>query len=391
MTIISSTTERPAKRTRLLALGVLLIAVRAGAAAEFAGIPDAPALPVTAYVLVDYRSGTVLAEKNADQRVEPASLTKIMTVYSVADALEKGLIKLDDQTVVSEHAWKQEGSRMFVDVNKPVSVDALLHGDIIQSGNDASVALAEHVSGTEEVFASVMNGHAGRLGMSGSHFANSTGLPNPETYTTAHDLSVLARALITDFPTIYQIFSQPDFTYNGITQRNRNGLLGRDPTVDGIKTGHTEAAGYCLVASAVRDGTRLISVVMGAESDKARTQASQALLNYGFRFFESRQLYARGAQVTTSRVWKGEATEVSIGAKDEVAAAVPRGKQGELKSVAELKAPLIAPLSAGQQVGELVVSFDGREIERVPLVTLGAVTEAPWYARMIDTIRLYFE
>jgi serine-type D-Ala-D-Ala carboxypeptidase (penicillin-binding protein 5/6) len=374
-----------------LIYGTLLLASINHSSAAYPGIPDAPQLPLTAYVLIDYQSGAVLAEHNSDARMEPASLTKIMTVYTVADALKKGLIKLDDQTVISEHAWKQEGSRMFVEVNKSVAVDELLHGDIIQSGNDASVALAEHVSGTEEVFASVMNGHAARLGMKMSKFMNSTGLPNPEHYTTARDLSVLARALIEDFPDIYRIFHEPEYTYNGITQQNRNGLLRRDPSVDGIKTGHTEAAGYCLVASAERNNMRLISVVLGAESDAARTQASQSLLNYGYRFFESKQQYPAGAKVTAARVWKGTTRHVDVGVVGAVAATIPRGKAGEITVTAQLHKPLIAPLAVGQKVGELVIGMGEYEISRTPLVAQQEVLEGAWYERLLDAAKLYFE
>ena len=362
-------------------------------AATFQGIPDPPKLPARAYFLLDFTSGAVLAQDNADIPLEPASLTKIMTVYATADALKKGLIKLEDEPVISEYAWKQEGSRMFIEVGKQVSVDHLLHGDIIQSGNDASVALAEHISGTEQVFASVMNGHAARLGMKASKFANSTGLPNPETYTTARDLGTLARALISDFPEIYRLFSLPEFTYNGITQRNRNGLLSRDASVDGIKTGHTDAAGFCLVASATRDGMRLISVVMGADSDGTRTQASQALLNYGFRFFASRELYATGGEVTTARVWQGAAERVAVGVTQALAVTVPRGSaQGEdIKVVAELQKPLVAPLAARQVVGELLVSYNGKEIKRVPLVALNAVAKGSWVRQAVDAAKLLFE
>ena len=362
-------------------------------AATFQGIPDPPKLPARAYFLLDFTSGAVLAQDNADIPLEPASLTKIMTVYATADALKKGLIKLEDEPVISEYAWKQEGSRMFIEVGKQVSVDHLLHGDIIQSGNDASVALAEHISGTEEVFASVMNGHAARLGMKASKFANSTGLPNPETYTTARDLGTLARALINDFPEIYRLFSLPEFTYNGITQRNRNGLLSRDASVDGIKTGHTDAAGFCLVASATRDGMRLISVVMGADSDGTRTQASQALLNYGFRFFASRELYAAGGEVTTARVWQGAAERVAVGVTQALAVTVPRGSaQGEgIKAVAELQKPLVAPLAVRQVVGELLVSYNGKEIKRVPLVALNAVAKGSWVRQAVDAAKLLFE
>lgn len=281
---------------------------------------------------------------------------------------------------------------MFIEVNKQVSVDQLLHGDIIQSGNDASVALAEHVSGSEDVFATVMNAHAKRLGMQASSFATSTGLPNPATFTTARDMATLARALISDFPEVYRIFSEPEYTFNGITQRNRNGLLGRDPSVDGIKTGHTEAAGYCLVASAIRDGMRLISVVMGAESDGTRTQASQALLNYGYRFFESRKLYAAGATVTTGRVWQGAVDSVEVGVKSDLAVTVPRGAQGDgVAAVAELQKPLIAPLTRGQVVGSLVVRHGEKELDRVPLVALAAVDSGSWIRQAIDAAKLLFE
>jgi serine-type D-Ala-D-Ala carboxypeptidase (penicillin-binding protein 5/6) len=361
-------------------------------AATFQGIPDPPQLPARAYLLLDYASGAVLAENSADTKVEPASLTKIMTVYTTADALKKGLIKLTDQPVISEYAWKQEGSRMFIEVGKQVSVDQLLHGDIIQSGNDASVALAEHVSGSEDVFATVMNGHAARLGMRASKFANSTGLPNPETYTTARDLGTLAHALISDFPEVYRIFAEPEYTYNGITQQNRNGLLRRDPSVDGMKTGHTEAAGYCLVASAIRDGMRLISVVMGAESDGTRTQASQALLNYGFRFFENRELYAALATVTDARIWQGATESVPVGVNGALAVTVPRGTQASaLTAVAELQKPLIAPVAAQQVVGEVLVSLDGKELKRVPLIALNAVAVGSWTRQAIDAAKLLFE
>ncbi len=373
--------------------GLALMSVAlSGMALDFEGIPEAPELPVKSYLVMDFATGEVIAESNADTRVEPASLTKIMTVYTVADGLARGLIRLDDQPVVSEYAWKQEGSRMFIEVGKQVSVEELLHGDIIQSGNDASVALAEHLSGTEDVFASVMNEHAARLGMASSSFANSTGLPNPGTYTTARDMARLARALVAEFPNTYRIFSEPEYTYNGITQRNRNGLLGRDPSVDGMKTGYTQAAGYCLVASAVRDGMRLISVVMGAESDGARTQASRALLNYGFRFFESRQLYAAKAPITTGKVWQGELDEVQVGLAEDLQMLLPRADLGDnLKAVAELRKPLIAPLTEGQEVGELMVSYKDKPLRTLPLVTLAAIPEGSWVKRAVDSVKLMME
>ena len=355
---------------------------------DFAGVPAPPELDVRAYVLIDFDTGEVLAENNADMRNEPASLTKILMVYTVAAAIRGGHIKLDDATVVSEYAWKQEGSRMFLDVNKPVTVDQLLHGDIIQSGNDASVALAEHVSGTEETFAIAMNKHAQAMGLKASHFANSTGLPNPETYTTARDLSVLARALIKDFPEIYALFSIPEFTYNGIRQPNRNGLLGRDPSADGVKTGHTESAGFCLVGSAKRDGMRLISVVMGAQSNAARTRATQALINYGYHFFETRRLYAANAPVVTEHVWMGESAELAVGVMQDTLITVPRGQFDKLKVTLEVAKQIKAPVSAGAALGNARIELDGKLVATIPLVALQAVAEGSYAGQFIDWVRL---
>jgi len=374
-------------------IGALFVAlfVSTTSALEFPNIPAPPDLGVKAYVLLDYDTGETLAAQEADMTVEPASLTKIMTVYTVADALRKKLVKLDDQTVVSEYAWKQEGSRMFIDVNKPVTVDELLHGDIIQSGNDASVALAEHVSGTEETFATVMNQHAATLGMKGSKFANSTGLPNPDTFTTARDMATLARALIHDFPDIYALFKIPEYHYNGITQRNRNGLLGKDPTVDGVKTGHTESAGFCLVASAKRDGMRLISVVMGAASDGDRSRASQALLNYGFRFYETRKLYGAGAKVAAARVWQGETESVDLGVPRDVFVTFPRGRYDELDAKAEISKLITAPVASGQQLGVVHVKLEDKAVTEVALTALTDIPEGSFASRMIDRVMMMLE
>ena len=265
--------------------------------------------------MIDHDSGRVLAALEPDSRQEPASLTKLMTAYGVFRALKEGRIKLTDMVTISEHAWKQEGSRMFVEVGKQVSVENLILGMIVQSGNDATVALAEHVAGTEPTFVQMMNTYAKELGMTGSHFTNTAGMPDPEHYVTARDIAVLSSALIHEFPEYYRWYSQREFTYNGITQQNRNGLLWRDPTVDGVKTGHTETAGYCLVASAKRDGMRLVSAVLGTESMKAREDANMALLNYGFNFFETRRLYAAGEPLTTARVWKGASSRGGPGAE----------------------------------------------------------------------------
>lgn len=360
-------------------------------AVQYPNIPAPPDLGVKAYLLIDYDTGETLAELEPDMTVEPASLTKIMTVYTVADALRKKLIKLEDQTIVSEFAWKQEGSRMFIDVNKPVTVDELLHGDIIQSGNDASVALAEHVSGTEETFATVMNQHAETLGMKNSRFLNSTGLPHPDHVTTARDMATLTRALIHEFPDIYALFRIPEYTYNGITQRNRNGLLGKDPSVDGVKTGHTESAGFCLVASAQRDGMRLISVVMGAESDGARTRASQALLNYGFRFYETRKLYGRNAKVASARVWQGETDEVELGVPKDVYVTFPRGRYDELDAKAEISAKITAPVAAGQPLGLVNVSLGETKVATIALTALKEVPEGSLASQLIDRVMMMLE
>ena len=382
--------------TGLVKTKILLIALNLLAGAAFAAVPmptpAPPELDVKAYVLVDFDTGKVLAEKEAGMRAEPASLTKIMTVYTVADALRSGHIKLQDTPTVSEYAWKQEGSRMFIDVNKPVSVDELLHGDIIQSGNDASVALAEHVSGTEEAFATLMNTHAQTLGMSDTHFVNSTGLPHPEHYTSAHDLSVLSRALIREFPDVYKIFSMREYSYNGIRQHNRNGLLNKDPSADGIKTGHTDSAGYCLVGSAKREGMRLISVVMGAESDGARTRASQALLNYGFRFFETRRLYEDTATVTDARLWLGAKDTVKLGPAPGSATIVfPRGQYDKLKASVELPARLEAPVTQGQAMGEVKVELDGKTVATIPLVAQESVEKGSLIGQWIDRAKLMMQ
>ena len=378
-------------KTKRLLIALSMFASVAHAATPMP-TPAPPELGVKAYMLVDFDTGKVLAEKNAAMRAEPASLTKIMTVYAVADALRGGHIKLEDTPTVSEFAWKQEGSRMFINVNTPVSVDELLHGDIIQSGNDASVALAEHVSGTEEAFATVMNTHAQTLGMADTHFVNSTGLPDPEHYTTALDLSLLGRALIRDFPEIYKIFAMREYSYNGIRQHNRNGLLNKDPSADGIKTGHTDSAGYCLVGSAKREGMRLISVVMGADSDGARTRASQALLNYGFRFFETRRLYEDSATVTDARVWLGAKETVKLGpVPGSAAITFPRGQYEQLKASVELPARLEAPIKAGQAMGKVNVELDGKTVTTIPLIALEAVEEGSLVSQWIDRAKLMMQ
>jgi D-alanyl-D-alanine carboxypeptidase (penicillin-binding protein 5/6) len=370
---------------------LLTVAATAAAAAGLEGTVPAPTVEGKSYILIDHRTGAVLAEKNADERVDPASLTKIMTVYAAAHALKEGLIGLDDQVIVSEKAWKMEGSRMFIEVGKPVSVNDLLEGIITQSGNDASVALAEHVSGSEEVFASVMTKHAQRLGMKNSSFSDATGLPDPGTYTTARDMAILSSALIREFPDIYARFKIKEFTYNGITQPNRNRLLFRDSTVDGIKTGHTEAAGYCLVSSALRDGMRVIAAVMGTSSDAARTEASYALLNYAYRFFETRQLYGAKDIVASPRVWGGAVEQVPLGSFEPVYVTIPRGREKELDAVAHLNEPIKAPVAEGQQLGTISVALGEDVLAEVPLVALSAVGTGSIFSRLYDEVLLLFE
>lgn len=376
---------------RVLVLPALLCALSVKVTAGFPGVPAPPKLGVGSFIVVDFNTGAVLAEHNADERAEPASLTKIMASYVAADALASGAVALDDVTTVSEKAWRMEGSRMFIEVNNQVSVDELLQGIIIQSGNDASVALAEHISGSEEVFASVMNQQAARIGMVNSSFANSTGLPDPGTYSTARDLALLAVAFVRDFPDIYRRFAEKEFTYAGIRQFNRNRLLVRDSSVDGIKTGHTEAAGYCLVSSAQRGDMRLVVVVMGAESDTDRTDASQALLNYGFRFFESRKIYGGDETVASSKVWKGETDQVELGVARDLYVTIPRGKYDAIEAVAEIDELVEAPVERGQAIGKLVMKLDDQVVASTPLVAISAVAKGSIFSRAVDGVMMMFE
>jgi D-alanyl-D-alanine carboxypeptidase (penicillin-binding protein 5/6) len=363
---------------------------RAQAAA--APIPKAPDVNARAYILTDYQSGRVLAEEHADDRMEPASLTKLMTAYVVFTALKENRLKLTDLVTISEHAWRAEGSRTFVQVGTQIPVDILIKGMIIQSGNDATIALAEKVGGTEPAFAQIMNEYAKRLGMKGSHFDNSDGLPDPNHYTTARDMTTLAKALIRDFPEYYPLFSMHEFLWNNIKQQNRNGLLTRDPTVDGLKTGHTDSAGYCLVTSAKRDNMRLISVVMGSPSVKAREDASAALLNYGYTFYETARIKQAREPVLKPRVYKGASDFATIVVPNDVVITVGRGQAASLTTTAKLnKEPLIAPLAAGQVVGELTVTdSNGQVVAHAPLVPLTAVPAAGLFGRASDAVRLWF-
>jgi D-alanyl-D-alanine carboxypeptidase (penicillin-binding protein 5/6) len=353
-------------------------------------IPTAPQVDARTYIVVDYRTDKILAAKDAVARVEPASLTKLMTAYIVFQELAAGKLKLDDQVTVSEHAWRSEGSRSFIELGKPVSVQDLILGMIVQSGNDATIALAERIAGTEETFAQMMNATATRLGMVGSHFENSSGLPSPQHYTTARDLSLLANAMIRDYPQYYKWFSVREFEHNGIKQQNRNGLLEKDPTVDGLKTGHTDSAGFCLVTSALRDGMRLVSVVMGSTSMKARENASAALLNYGFTFYDTKLVVKGGAVLATARIWKGQNPSVDLGIKDDLYLTLPRGSADAIKTAADVQPRLIAPLGPDAAVGSLRVFAGSQTLQTVPLHPLKNVAAGGWWRRLIDTIRLWF-
>lgn len=353
--------------------------------------PAAPIIGAKSYLVIDSKTGFEIAALNPDEPLAPASLTKIMTTYVVYNALQQGQIGLDDIVTVSEKAWRTPGSRMFIEVGTQVSVKELLLGLIVQSGNDAGVALAEHIAGTEAVFAEMMNQHAAALGMHSSHFLNATGLPAEGHVITARDLATLARAVIENFPDYYAWHSMKEYTYNGITQANRNSLLFRDESVDGMKTGHTDDAGYCLVASARRNDMRIISVVLGTSSTKARTDGSQALLNYGFRFFETRQLFTSGEEISSTRVWKSENLTSSLGVLEDLHITVPRGSYDKLESTLDIPAIVMAPLAAGQPVADLVISLDGTELLRTSLRALQDNPTGSLWQRTKDSVSLWFE
>jgi D-alanyl-D-alanine carboxypeptidase (penicillin-binding protein 5/6) len=374
--------------TRVWTTVLAMLVAAPGFAAEIP-IPAAPQVGAHSYILMDYASDRILVEQAADVAVDPASLTKLMTAYVVFKAVDEGRISLSDQVHVSEKAWRTPGSRTFIEVDTQVGVEDLIRGMIVQSGNDASVALAEHVAGSEETFADLMNQYAEMLGMTGSHFQNSTGLPGDNHVMTARDIALLAQAIILEFPQFYGYYSERDFTYNGIKQHNRNALLWRDSSVDGLKTGHTDAAGYCLVTSAERDGMRLISVVLGSDNPESRTDAAQALLSYGFRFFETHRLYASGEAITTARVWKGDPQVAALGLKDDLYVTIPRGQYDSLSAVMDLSIDLVAPLSKESPVGAVHVSLGEESISDVPLIVLNDVGEAGLLSRLIDEVKLW--
>lgn len=346
--------------------------------------PPAPTIAASSYILQDFNTGKVLAENNADTKLAPASLTKILTVYVVFKEIKNGHLKLADKVTISQNAWKTSGSKMFVKVNDQVEVQDLLKGVIIQSGNDASVALAEHVAGNEATFAELMNQHAARLGMVNSHFENSDGLPSEGHYTSARDLAILSTALIKEFPEFYPWFSEKEFTYNKITQQNRNMLLSRDESVDGVKTGHTEEAGYCLVASALRNGMRLISVVMGTESVNARANENQALLNYGFRFFESHRLYEGKKAIQETRIWKGAAETVPVGLAEDLYVTIPRRRYNDLKATVNIDAKILAPIKTDDKLGSVTVTLKNEPVATKNLVALKDIEKGGILRQLYD-------
>ena len=353
-------------------------------------IPAPPQLSASSYILMDAYTGDILVEKNADQAYPPASLTKLMTAYIVEYELARGNLAMTDQVSVSEKAWRMGGSRMFIREGTKVGLEDLMRGIIIQSGNDASVAAAEHVAGSESAFADLMNQHAQLLGMKNSHFMNATGLPAEQHYSSAHDLALLSRATILQFPENYTMYSEKSFTYNDIRQPNRNKLLWRDKTVDGLKTGHTEEAGYCLAASAVRNGTRLITVVMGTSSDEARATESQKLLNYGFRYYETRKLYSAGQVLNNARVWGGSQDTVKVGFVEDVLVTMPRQQADSVAATLDMNTEIEAPIAPGDVLGKVIVAADGNVLLERAVVALEPVEEGGFFKRLFDTIKLFF-
>jgi D-alanyl-D-alanine carboxypeptidase (penicillin-binding protein 5/6) len=360
-----------------------------------APVPPPPDVDGKTWVLMDYATGQVLASKDPDVRVEPASITKIMTDYVISAEVANGKIHMTDPVNISENAWRgggagTDGSTSFLKLNSQVPLKDLLYGLIIQSGNDAAIALAEHAAGSEPAFANLMNAYAKQLGMTNSNFENASGYPIANHYTTARDIAILSRALIHDFPEDYAISAIKDFEWNGIKQHNRNLLLWRDQTVDGIKTGHTAAAGYCLAASAKQGDSRMIAIVMGASNEKARADAALALLNYGFRFYETHTLYDASKPLATPKLWKGQSNELPLGVSDNVLVTVKRGDYDKLKATMDIPATLIAPFTKGQQVGTLRITLDGQPVQNVPLIALADAPQAGFFGRLWDSIMLWF-
>jgi len=378
-------------KTFVLALFLFLHGTAFAADTRLLPPPPAPDIAAKSFVLLDYQSGQLLQAQNADARIEPASLTKLMTAYLAFTAVKQGRLKLDQELPVSEKAWRTEGSRMFIDPKTPVRVEDLLKGMIVQSGNDACITLAEGIAGSEEAFAELMNREAKRLGLANTRFMNSTGLPHPQHYSTARDLALLAAAVIRDFPEFYPLYAMKEYTYNKITQPNRNRLLWQDPFVDGVKTGHTESAGFCLISSAKRGEMRLISVVAGTASDNARTAESQKLLNYGFQFYETYRLYQKGQSIAQLPVYKGSSNAVKAGFTRDVYLSLPKGYYQHAKATLVSRQPLLAPLSAGQAIGTVQINIEGKTYATYNLQSLENVSVAGVFGRAWDTVKLWFK
>jgi D-alanyl-D-alanine carboxypeptidase (penicillin-binding protein 5/6) len=368
-----------------------MIGMMISAQSSAAVVPAAPKINAEAYLLIDFNSGHILTEKNMAERIEPASMTKLMSAYVVMHEIADGAIKMEDEVLVSEKAWRMGGSRMFIEVNTRVSVKELLLGMIVQSGNDASVALAEHTAGSEDAFATMMNSYAQKLGMRDTHFVNSTGWPDKEHYTTAADLATLTQALIRDFPEHYALYKIKKYTYNNIPQFNRNRLLWLDERVDGVKTGHTDSAGYCLISSALKDNMRLISVHAGTKSERDREASSRKLLNYGFRFYETFKLHAANDPLTDMRVWKGEKESVPLGLASSLYITTPRGKRNMIKAHMNVNSTIVAPITKGEEYGSVEVKLGDELIAQRPLVALDDVTEGGLWRRTVDNIKLLFQ
>lgn len=353
-------------------------------------IPSPPQLAASSYIMMDAETGHILVSHNADERLPPASLTKLMTSYIAEREIIEERMNLSDESLISVNAWRTGGSRMFIQEGRNVSIEDLLRGIIIQSGNDASVAMAEHIAGSEDMFAQMMNVYAERMGLTNTNFTNATGLPDPDQYSSAADMAVLSRHIIYDNARFYPLYAERSFTYNNITQANRNTLLGRNPAVDGLKTGHTTEAGYCLVASAEQEGMRLITVVMGTSSDEARSQETQKLLTYGFRYFQTAQVHDAGAELYSARVWAGTDTEIALGLEDDLKLTIARGAERSLRTVLNIDPVIKAPIEVGQVLGELVVRDGDEELARRPLLALEAVEPSGFMSRLWDNILLFF-
>lgn len=377
--------------TRWTASFLLVFIIQNNALSAAMPVPAAPKISAKSYILQDFDSGYILAENNSRQRTEPASITKLMSAYAVFKEIKADRLKLTDLVTISKRAWRMPGSRTFVKVNSKVSVNVLLKGIIVQSGNDATVALAEHVAGSEDTFVSLMNQYAQKLGMTDTNFVNSTGLPHPEHYSTAVDIAKLSAAVIREHPKFYSYYSIKQFIHNDIPQYNRNKLLWRDKSVDGIKTGHTESAGYCLASSAKRNDMRLIAVVLGDKSEEARANSSTSLLNYGFRFFESRQLYKADQALKDIRIWKGDKDNLALGISKDLHITFPTGSYEKLNATINLQPNVTAPIKEGQTLGTLNISLDNAIVAEVPLIALEAVAEGGIWRRSVDGLKLWFK